>query len=139
VARLDQAAHPRGLPVLWCNSRECRAGTLVTAADDPTLGGLLGPEPKRACSGYSLTLSYEGRNRRGMRVLAARCSCGWVHMTAYPLFRKRSRAKYLRARFTDHLYESWARPESGPLPSHVSVPGKTLADDAAEHDRGLTW
>lgn len=56
----------------------------------------------------TLTLRYEGRNNQGMRVLAARCVCGWVHMTAYPLFRKRRSALYLRRRFTDHLYESWA-------------------------------
>jgi hypothetical protein len=88
--------------------------TSLTGGSTP--GAETGPAPRppyrqatnrRLCAVGTLTLRYEGRNARGMRVLAARCVCGWVHMTAYPLFHKRRSAKYLRRRFTDHLYASW--------------------------------
>jgi hypothetical protein len=36
----------------------------VTAADDPTLGGLLGPEPKRVEGALSLDCSVCGRDIR---------------------------------------------------------------------------
>jgi hypothetical protein len=83
----------------------------VTAADDPTLGGLLGPEPKRV-----EVCTASGCDRRD--TIWGRCP---THTC-----------------LGDHGPRCDCPPQSA-LPSHVSVPGKTLADDAAEHDRGLTW
>jgi hypothetical protein len=103
----------------------------VTAADDPTLGGLLGPEPKRAESCADKTTPVCGRcadcvpvdqygGARWEIVDAHRCTaCGHLDRDGY--------------RMVEHLRTH------GPLPNAVTVPGKTLADDAAEHDRGLTW
>jgi hypothetical protein len=102
------------------------------AADDPTLGGLLGPQPKRAlhgpdeeCSachdcpgcggadGSTPKRSYLRHDRGAVLLVCADCNGDGV---GCPNFSRLA-----------------------PLPNAVSVPGKTLADDAAEHDRGLTW
>lgn len=46
-----------------------------------------------------------GRNVNGLRVLAASCPCGWQHMTAYRLFRRRSPSVYLLRRYNVHPCE----------------------------------
>ena len=51
---------------------------------------------------HSFYWRSEGRNTQGKRVVSACCPCGWVHMTAYPLLRKRSRVRYLRYRWMEH-------------------------------------
>jgi hypothetical protein len=112
----------------------------VTAADDPTLGGMGGPEPMEG----DVTLPREELDvlRRTLEAVA----CGPVDGVWNGL---RAPIEYLRAaapcgetrasrrgsiagctldRGHSGEHEFW-------LPNHVSVPGKTLADDAAEHDR----
>lgn len=51
---------------------------------------------------HSFYWRKEGRNNRGQLVVSAACPCGWVHMTAYPLLRRRSRVRYLRNRWMTH-------------------------------------
>jgi hypothetical protein len=86
----------------------------VTAADDPTLGGLLGPVPKRVEQETVLTISVRvGRDHDLLDEIAS------AAMDAAD------------RHGTQAVVVSETRP--APLPSHVSVPGKTLADDVAEH------
>jgi hypothetical protein len=130
----------------------------VTAADDPTLGGLLGPEPKRvevepcpheAWTGDDGPVADLGRMPERWRcdgcgaVATERPVCLGCARDTYPdeplaqSFPAGPKTCHVCGMTTEMGYSLPLRP--APLPSHVTVPGKTLADDAAEHDRGLTW
>jgi hypothetical protein len=121
----------------------------VTAADDSTLSGIGGPEPMEG----DVTLPREELDvlRRTLEAVA----CGPVDGVWDGL---RQPIEYLRAALEmppAPCSETRASRRGGVagcklnqghggehdfwIPSHVTVPGKTLADDTAEHDRRLTW
>jgi hypothetical protein len=108
----------------------------VTAADDPTLGGLLGPEPKRAegeVEDIRVRIALRNAAKAQARYLDAKADRRGVIAEALDegcSFREVAQAMGLSVSTVHNL-----RPNRPLLPNAVTVPGKTLADDAADHDR----